>query len=121
MKKKQEKTEKKAGQAETANVPNTAKKSAGSMISAVLVCMLGSLVVSFALNQVLKPAGFSPGGVTGLAVLVNKMLCVAADEDDRAHRADHHERSAVHTWIQDAREGVHIQVDHGHSDDVYIR
>lgn len=73
MKKKQEKTEKKAGQAETANIPNTAKKSAGSMISAVLVCMLGSLVVSFALNQVLKPAGFSPGGVTGLAVLVNKI------------------------------------------------
>ena len=49
------------------------KRSVKSVLLAVLFCALGSLVVAFALNQVLKPAGFSPGGVTGLSVLVNKI------------------------------------------------
>lgn len=49
------------------------KKTVASMIMAFLTCAFGSLVVAFALNQVLKPAGFSPGGVTGLSVLVNKI------------------------------------------------
>ena len=53
--------------------PAATKRSFKDMLLAVLFCALGSLVVAFALNQVLKPAGFSPGGVTGLSVLVNKV------------------------------------------------
>ena len=49
------------------------KESFKNVLLAVLFCSLGSLFVAFALNQVLKPAGFSPGGVTGLAVLLNKL------------------------------------------------
>ena len=49
------------------------KRTFKSVFLAVLFCALGSLFVAFALNQVLKPAGFSPGGVTGLSVLVNKV------------------------------------------------
>ncbi len=43
------------------------------MALALLTCAFGSLIVAFALNQVLKPAGFSPGGVAGLATLVHKV------------------------------------------------
>ena len=46
------------------------KRSVKSILLAVLFCALGSLVVAFALNQVLKPAGFSPGGVTGLSAIL---------------------------------------------------
>lgn len=53
--------------------PLTEKRNVSGTVIAVLTCMLGSLIVAFALNQVLKPAGFSPGGVTGLSVLANRI------------------------------------------------
>lgn len=37
-----------------------------------LYCLIGSLFVSFAMNQFLTPAGLAPGGVTGVAVLIYK-------------------------------------------------
>jgi len=44
-----------------------------SNLYAFLLMLLGSLFVSFALNQVLKPAGFVPGGVTGIATVVHSL------------------------------------------------
>ena len=38
-----------------------------------LLMLLGSLCVSFALNQILKPAGFVPGGVAGIASVIHSL------------------------------------------------
>lgn len=36
-------------------------------------CVLGALLVAIGMNQFLTPAGLAPGGVTGLAVLINNI------------------------------------------------
>lgn len=48
-------------------------KKVKSYMGTVLSCIAGSLLVSIAMNQFLTPAGLAPGGITGLAVLINTM------------------------------------------------